>query len=418
MKTILRLRLCTIILLVCALFAVSYKYYLGIQKVSAYENATRAYESQQFIKAEEYYQEAINNWSFDYKENDISNKYETLLLSKNKLITLKDQGKKEFEKKNYDKLIEHYQKLEALQDENKENAIFQNYYSYLKVEEQYLQLFKKAKGKIINKIGASKKNKVYSHNEDFYLLAKFPAVVYGDNNKKITELTNLYKAYDLEKYGYLQQKLSFEVVENNIQDQITIYKNLGINQNWLSPLLNDLEIKNNQAIAKMKEEQEKREAEYKKAQEEQQAQDPIVQEEVMSAINAYANSWIQAYNSLDSSYFVNITPKLQHFFDQRFIQITNNNAAFTGELEKLEFDLNSFKYENKEGTETITVKVEITMNSASYSIGDDYELEVTSNPWLYTLVKDSNGQWLLDERKEVSSFNYDNTRIFEMGYTY
>jgi hypothetical protein len=418
MKTILRLRLFTVILLVLALLAVSYKYYLGIQKVSAYEDASRAYQSKQYIKAEEYYQEALHNWSFDYNENDISKKYEILLFSKNKLVTLMEQGNKEFRKKDYGKLLENYQKLETLKVKNEDNTIFQDYYSHLKIEEQYLELFEKAKSKIIKKMETSTKNKVYSNNEDFFFLAKFPSQTYGDNNKKIKELTNLYKTYDLEKYEYLQTKLSYEDVKGKIQDQITIYKNLGINQNWLSPLLNDLEIKNNQAVAKMKEEQEKREAEYKKAQEEQQAQDPIVQEEVMNAVNAYANSWIQAYNSLDSSYFVNITPKLQQFFDQRFIQITNNNATFTGELKKLEFDLDSFNYENNEGTETITVIVEITMNSASYNIGDEYELEISSNPWLYTLIKDSNGQWLLDERKEISNFNYNNTRVFDMGYSY
>ena len=219
------------------------------------------------------------------------------------------------------------------------------------------------------------------------------------------------------KYSSLKESLAFEALKSMINNQLTSYKEIGIDAYWLNDDLKTFEKIHKSKLAALEERRKKREEEIKKALENEKANDPMFQEEIMTVVNDYAASWMLAYNNLDSSYFVHITPELLNFFNERFKNIRSKDAAFIGELLYTEFDLESFKYRNDDGAESVELNVVLIMNSASYLLGEDYELEETLNPWHYKLIMTDSG-WMISERKEIVDFNYSNTKVFEFLYNY
>ncbi len=131
---------------------------------------------------------------------------------------------------------------------------------------------------------------------------------------------------------------------------------------------------------------------------------------IIAAVNTYLYDWIKAYENLDTGYFSNLTPELNLYFEDRFISVKENNAAFTGEVLEAAFDLDSL-YLDSSGKKA-EIDVLITMDSANHDRGEsNVKTVVTSNAFHYKLVK-SGGEWLIDSREEVDNIDLTNAVVY------
>ncbi|WP_102273121.1 hypothetical protein [Cytobacillus massiliigabonensis] len=414
MKNTLWIRNGLFLLFVISAGLLGYKAYLGYEKVTASKKAEHFYKSQQYVNAEPYYKKAMNNRSILYKENEIQSNY-TMLSSSNKEVSaLLEEAEASYRNENYSKLINTYKGYLDLKEKKRDDPIFLGYDQHFNVQEEFDTLLSNAKENLYKQMDANINNEMFENEHFIAILGEMPTKVYGSADKKAEELTSHFINYDKRKYSLLENILSYNQLKKTINRQVSSYYKIGIEAFWLKETLKKIEKAHELKMAALEEERKRKEEELKKAMEEEKAKDPAFQEEIMTIVNEYVIGWMAAYNQLDPSYFVHISPELLNFFDERFEEIKSKQTIFTGELLYTEFDLDSFKY-SMDDEESVELHVVLTMNSATYKEGENYEMKETANPWHYKLIHTSDG-WKLSERKEIVNFNSANTQIYEFGY--
>ncbi|MFO1443244.1 hypothetical protein KDN24_08450 [Bacillus sp. Bva_UNVM-123] len=415
MKNTLRLRNVLFLLFIISLGFLGYKGYLGLEKIAVTKKAEQFYQSEQYAKSEPLYKNAIDNGSILYKDQQNQATYSKLSRTSKEISSFLNIADLAFKNENYVELIMTYTDYLQVKEIKKKDPIFVDFDKHYNTEKQLFSLLTIVQANSYKQMD----NNIDKHNFDnenfIFILGKLPIEVYGGATEKSKELTEQFKTYDARKYSFLKESLPFEALKSTINNQLTSYKESGIDAYWLNEDLKTFEKIHESKLAALEERRKKREEEIKKALENEKANDPVFQEKIMTIVNDYAVSWMSAYNALDSSYFVNITPDLLNFFNERFENIRSEDASFIGELLYTEFDLESFKYRNEDGIESVELNVVLIMNSASYLLGEDYELEETLNPWHYKLINTDSG-WMISERKEIVDFNYSNTKVFEFIY--
>ncbi|MED3572865.1 hypothetical protein [Cytobacillus praedii] len=415
MKNTVRIRNGLFLLFIISFGLLGYKAYLGYEKFTATKNAEHFYLSQQYVKSETFYENAITNRSILYKENQIQSTY-TMLLNNNKEVSaLLEKAESLFRNENYSGLIKTYKDYLNLKEKKQDDPIFLDYDQHFNVQNEFDTLLSNTRENLYKQMDVNVKNQLFEDEHFIALLGALPNEVYGSADKKAEELTSHFIKYDEKKYSLLEDRLSYNQLKQKINRQVSSYYKIGFEAFWLKETLKSIEKAYELKIAALEEERKRKEEELKKAMEAEKAKDPAFQEEIMTVVNEYAIGWMSAYNQLDTSYFVHITPELLNFFHDQFEEIRSNQTIFTGELLYTEFDLDSFKYRMDDTEESVELNVVLTMNSASYTEGEIYEMTETANPWHYKLINTIEG-WKLSERKELDHFNYSNTRIYEFTY--
>ncbi|USK55916.1 hypothetical protein LIS82_05135 [Cytobacillus solani] len=415
MKNTVRIRNGLFLLFVISAGLLVYKAYLGYEKLTAAKKAEHFYTSQQYVKSETFYKNAINNRSILYKENEIQSTY-TMLSNNNKEVSaLLEKADSLYRNENYSGLIKTYKSYLDLLEKKQNDPVFLDYDQHFNVQNEFDTLLSNTKKNLYKQMDANVNNEMFENEYFIAILGELPNEVYGSADKKTEELTSHFINYDERKYSLLEKSLRYNQLKKTINHQISSYHKIGLEAFWLKETPKKIEKAHELKMAALEEERKRKEEELKKAMEAEKAKDPAFQEEIMTVVNEYAIGWMSAYNQLDTSYFVHITPELLNFFDERFEEIRSNQTIFTGELLYTEFDLDSFNYSMDDEEESVELNVVLTMNSASYAEGEIYEMKETANPWYYKLIHTNDG-WKLSERKELVHFNYSNTRIYEFAY--
>jgi hypothetical protein len=428
MKKIQWIRNGLFLLFVVSLVFMGIKSYQGMTKITTTNKAVKYYNSEQYAKAEPHFGKVINNHAIQYKDNQAKSFYDELSSHKKLASSFYSNAEKAYDKEDFKALFTYYSDYVNTTKKEESNKVFKDFDTHFQTKENFSALFSQMHQDSMKQMEANLNENIFKHEDFIFVLGKLPAKVYGGKEQKTNELLKHFKQYDSKKYSSLEKTLAFNNLKTAITKQISSYDEINVDPTWLRNSLKTYQKAHDKELAKLESERKKREEELRKAKEaelavekaaaeEEKANDPTFQDEIITVVNDYAEGWMDAYNYLDSSYFVNITPELRSFFEERFEAIRANNAQFTGELLYTEFDLDSFKYTNNDGVESVELDVDLTMNSATYEYGDYYEMEETSNPWYYKLINDGFG-WQLSERKEISSFNYDNTQIHQFGYNY
>jgi hypothetical protein len=428
MKKLQWLRNGLFLLFVVSLLFLGSKSYQGIAKITTTNKAVEYYNSKQFAKAEAQVEKVIDNHAVKYKDKQIKTYNDELSRNKKLANSFYTNAEKAYKKEDYQGLFNSYASYVKTVEDETNNKVFNDFDTHFQTKEKFHNLFITLQEKSYKQMEDNLKENIYKNEDFIFILGKLPAKVYGSKEQKSNELNKLFHQYDSKKYALLEKNLAFNSLKETISKQMTSYKEINIDPIWLKSNLKTYQKTHDKQLAKLESERKKREEELRKAKEaelaaekaaaeKEKASNPTFQEEIMTVVNDYAESWMVAYNNLDSSYFVNISPELRSFFEERFMAIRANNAQFYGELLYTEFDLDSFVYRNDEGVETVELDVVLTMNSDSYEYGDYYELEETSTPWHYQLINDGFG-WQLIERGELSYFNYANTKVYQFGYNY
>jgi hypothetical protein len=428
MKKIQWLRNGLFLLFVVSLLFLGNKSYQVIAKITTTNKAEDFYNSKQYAKADAHVEKVIYNQAVNYKEKQIKTYFKELSRNKKLANSFYTNAEKAYKKEDFKGLFNSYSNYVKTVEDEANNKIFIDFDTHFQTKEKFSTLFSTIQQNSYKQMEANIKENIYKNEFFILILGKLPAKVYGGKAQKSNELLKLFRQYDSNKYSFLEKNLAFDSLKDTITKQISSYEEVNIDPTWLRSNLKAYQHTHDKQLAKLETERKKREEELRKAKEAElaaekaaaeaeKANDSIFQEEIMTVVNDYAEGWMDAYNNLDSSYFVNITPELRSFFEERFEGIRANNAQFIGELLYNEFDLDSFEYRNDEGVEMVELDVVLSMNSASYEYGDYYEMEETSTPWHYSLMNDGFG-WQLSARKEISHFNYANTEVYQFGYNY
>jgi hypothetical protein len=416
------------LILIVSLVFLGIKSYQGMTKITTINKAEEYYHTEQYAMAEIQLEKVMNNHSFQYKDKKTKSYYDELSSYKKRVSSFYSNAEKAYKKEDYKALFSYYSDYLTSTEEESNNKVFQDFDAHFQTKEKLSTLLGKMQQDSFNQMDANLNENIFKHEEFIFVLGNLPAMVYGGEEQKTSELTKRFKQYDSKKYASLEKSLAFNNLKTALTKQISYYEEININPTWLKTNLKAYQKEHDKKLAKLESESKKREEELRKAKEAElaaekaiaeakKANDPTFQEEIITIVNDYAKGWMAAYNYLDSSYFVNITPELRSFFEERFETIRANNDRFIGELLYTEFDLDSFEYHNDEGIESVELDVVLMMNSDTYKYDEYYEMEETSKPWHYKLINDGYG-WMLSDRKEKSSFNYVNTQTYQFGYNY
>lgn len=140
--------------------------------------------------------------------------------------------------------------------------------------------------------------------------------------------------------------------------------------------------------------------------------DDKMKEETIEIVTAYLKSVNEAFTTLDSSKFVNVTEEKRKVQVEKIDTLIKNNQKYVGGIKKVYFDLDSFELDISDDTYELTLKDSSVTDSAYYDAGESApETEEKSDNSLYTLVYDKESKtWLIDDVRDTYYFNDNNTK--------
>ena len=123
-----------------------------------------------------------------------------------------------------------------------------------------------------------------------------------------------------------------------------------------------------------------------------------MKDDVIELITAYLKSVNEAFSTLDSSKFANITEKRKEDRNKSIQDLIDENNRVVGGIKKILVDLSSFKISKKDDVYEMRLTVRTFNDSVKYKEGETPpETKLDEYYTFYYLVYDEDGKtWLID----------------------
>ena len=103
--------------------------------------------------------------------------------------------------------------------------------------------------------------------------------------------------------------------------------------------------------------------------------DDKMKEDAIEIVTAYLKSVNEAFTTLDSSKFVNVTEEKRKVQVEKIDTLIKNNQKYVGGIKKVYFDLDSFELDISDDTYELTLKDSSVTDSAYYDAGESARLK-------------------------------------------
>jgi uncharacterized membrane protein YvbJ len=136
---------------------------------------------------------------------------------------------------------------------------------------------------------------------------------------------------------------------------------------------------------------------------------------IMTAINEFNQSDVEALTRLDASKFVNATKEVFTDLTRQIDNMKLQNRLYKGRYLKAIFDLDSFKAYADKNDYFVQVDVSEGYESTYYSSTDkDVPLKNQEVSWRYSLIY-KEGKWIISNNERISSLNSNNQKTFDFS---
>ncbi len=242
------------IILVAFLLLTMVKFFTIYNKVKFFNEAEMYYNKGQLVLAEEYYQKSSSIGFFNYKNQHLEDRFNTLFYvteTKREIKQLKEKVLQSLSNKEILMLLDSYKvynsmKSESLKETEKvKHEVFAEAAKFYDIEGHLGKAFEEFKGSFIKSMNSEVKSNSYKKGDSLKEgLLSIPDLYYGGKDKKHAQIQDSFKKYDEAKLNYLKTHDKFEnilIQANGISEENGINKidNEWL-QNWLDAYSTDI----------------------------------------------------------------------------------------------------------------------------------------------------------------------------------
>ncbi|WP_312109057.1 SH3 domain-containing protein [Brevibacillus reuszeri] len=227
------------LLVLCSLafLAVLAKAGLSYQKVTLYEKAHASYSAHDLIKAEELFAKAADITVISYGDEQWNSLMQELTATRQEMESIQLQARSAISQKQDAQVLETYERYQAMRQkytqQGEQAAFFQQLSSHLGMEKEWADYYTAALQEAKDQSKANLAQESYQNETFIRTLVTIPDEYFGGGQQKQSELASLFQHYEKTKLRSLTSSAPFEDVVARTAKSLRIYREIGMNADWL-----------------------------------------------------------------------------------------------------------------------------------------------------------------------------------------